>query len=188
MSKWKNNQLPLISTDEKVAIESPTTSFPQSTSIHIEVMGNVVAGNDKRLVKAGGFAKLIDKPKAADYKAGITAEARLASRNLTELLGDRNKRKIPLAIIIQVYVLPPISKRKTDIIPCSKPDLDNIQKLVLDALQGTVITNDSRISTILCFKRFDSKPRLVIDVFEWNEINASFLVKGLEFLLQMDNL
>ena len=47
----------------------------------------------------------------------------------------------------------------------SKPDLDNFIKFVLDALEGTFFTNDSRIVAINAIKVFTENPKTIV-IFE----------------------
>ena len=50
-----------------------------------------------------------------------------------------------------------------DLLPVSKPDLDNYVKM-MDALNGIVVRDDSQIVSAVIHKRFSLQPRLAIDV------------------------
>ena len=56
----------------------------------------------------------------------------------------------PLTVETVFYFLKPKSRSKKCIYPDRKPDHDNLEKAVFDALEGIIFTNDSRI----CEKRF----------------------------------
>lgn len=46
----------------------------------------------------------------------------------------------------------------------TKPDIDNLQKMVLDAMQGVVFTNDALIYSLSATKILDRKPGITIEV------------------------
>ena len=46
----------------------------------------------------------------------------------------------------------------------TKPDIDNLQKMVLDAMQGVVFTNDALIYSLSATKVLDRKPGITIEV------------------------
>jgi len=50
--------------------------------------------------------------------------------------------------------------------PTKKPDVDNIEKLILDALQSLAFKNDSQFVSVLSFKYFSERPRLEIKIEE----------------------
>ena len=53
-----------------------------------------------------------------------------------------------------------------DIKPTKNPDLDNILKIFLDALEGLAYKNDNQFVRIDAFKCYSSKPRLEISIKE----------------------
>lgn len=52
------------------------------------------------------------------------------------------------------------------ILPSRKPDVDNIEKAVLDALNGIAYKDDARVCRTSCRKFYGSEPRLEITVKE----------------------
>lgn len=48
----------------------------------------------------------------------------------------------------------------------TKPDFDNLQKLLLDAMQGIVYVNDSRIVKAEAVKIYGKVPRIEVEVYE----------------------
>jgi Holliday junction resolvase RusA-like endonuclease len=50
--------------------------------------------------------------------------------------------------------------------PAKKPDIDNIIKSVLDALEGLAFKNDNQVVTLLAWKFYSHKPQLVIRIKE----------------------
>ena len=55
-----------------------------------------------------------------------------------------------------------------DIFPSRKPDVDNIEKAVLDALNGIAYKDDSRVFRTGCVKYYGSEPRLEIRMEDFN--------------------
>jgi Holliday junction resolvase RusA-like endonuclease len=72
----------------------------------------------------------------------------------------------PLRVRIRAFRTRPKSKR-SEIYADTKPDADNIQKLIGDALEGILWTNDSRIVDVRCQKLFAPKGKP-----GWIEITA----------------
>lgn len=50
------------------------------------------------------------------------------------------------------------------ILPTAKPDLDNLAKLVLDACNGVLFTDDSYVVEMVLSKRYSLEPSIVIEV------------------------
>lgn len=73
--------------------------------------------------------------------------------------------------IVAEYSVPktaPIAKREAmlagEIEPVIKPDIDNIAKIVLDALNGVAYKDDKQVVKLGCFKRYAAESRLMIKV------------------------
>ena len=87
-------------------------------------------------------------------------------------------KHIPLegAVAFEAIVYMPIpkstSKKKTqkmindEIKPIKRPDLDNIGKLVLDALNGLAFKDDSQVILFHTEKKYSNRPRIKIKVYE----------------------
>jgi len=48
--------------------------------------------------------------------------------------------------------------------PCKKPDIDNVIKIVLDALNGVAYNDDAQVTEVIANKYYSDKPRLEIEV------------------------
>lgn len=46
--------------------------------------------------------------------------------------------------------------------PKTKPDLDNVAKVILDALNGIAYHDDSQVSRLLIEKRYAEEPRVEV--------------------------
>lgn len=57
-----------------------------------------------------------------------------------------------------------------EIRPTKKPDFDNIEKIIADALNGVAYKDDSQIVDSLCKKYYSDKPRVVVEI---NEIGGN---------------
>lgn len=75
--------------------------------------------------------------------------------------------------IIAYYQIPKsVSKKKKkmmldgDIRPMTKPDLDNIEKIIYDALNGIAYTDDSHIIAQRCAKFYSETPRVEVIITE----------------------
>lgn len=92
---------------------------------------------------------------------------------------DKMAKGKPLFVKIGFYLMPPqdISKVKknaaaleAEVMPVvKKPDIDNLQKSVLDAINGYAWHDDNQISDIYAKKRYSFYPRveIEIEVLEW---------------------
>ena len=62
----------------------------------------------------------------------------------------------------------PIAQREAmlagKIEPMKKPDIDNIAKIVLDALNGVAYKDDKQVVELHCYKRYAVEPRLMVNV------------------------
>lgn len=64
------------------------------------------------------------------------------------------------------------SKKKTEsmikgyIRPTKKPDVDNIAKIILDALNGIAYKDDTQVVEIMVSKYYSETPRVEIKIFE----------------------
>lgn len=81
-----------------------------------------------------------------------------------------------IKIEIWAYFEPPrsISKKKyNELIGkayTKKPDIDNIGKAILDALNGIAYEDDNQIAELVVHKTYDKKARAVIDIEKIEEV------------------
>lgn len=78
--------------------------------------------------------------------------------------------------ITAIYDIPmPVSNKRRDRMlksfeyPTKKPDIDNIAKVVCDALNGVAYKDDKQIVSLKLAKRYGSLPMVVIDINEIKE-------------------
>ena len=75
----------------------------------------------------------------------------------------------PLCASVTFYMLKPKSRPKKCLYPDRKPDLDNLEKAVFDALEKVIYTNDSRIVEKHSYKLW-GKPRVNIKIEKMEEL------------------
>lgn len=134
-------------------------------SYEITVPGPAVPQGRPRLTTIGGHPRAYDPKKSRDYKAFI----RLCAKGITEPLNGPVRVKIT-----ELRGVPKSwSKRKQQdaiagfLRPVTRPDLDNIAKTVLDALNGVAWIDDGQITALICFKMYSDNPRLLIEIEEF---------------------
>lgn len=73
---------------------------------------------------------------------------------------------VPLSVTITFTFIKPKSIKKNIIAKITKPDLDNLQKLLLDSMQGIVYTNDAHIIALTSYKDFGAAPQTFVSIHE----------------------
>jgi len=93
------------------------------------------------------------------------------TEHLTNLIRDKVIKEkgylgaIPLRVTIIHYISRPKSAPKSRVYPTVRPDLDNLNKLVLDALQGFAYADDGQIVTLVSAKRYTiDSPRIEVEI------------------------
>ena len=92
---------------------------------------------------------------------------------------DKYETGVAIAVDLKFYIKPPlaISKVKKNkqaledetIIVVKKPDLDNLEKSVLDSINGHAYEDDNQISELSSKKRYSLNPRVEIEIREVKE-------------------
>jgi Holliday junction resolvase RusA-like endonuclease len=54
--------------------------------------------------------------------------------------------------------------REGELLPSKKPDIDNVLKIVLDALNGVAYKDDSKVVSVSGKKIYSDEPKLVIEM------------------------
>ncbi len=54
-----------------------------------------------------------------------------------------------------------------EISPTKKPDIDNIAKVVLDALNKFVIRDDNQVSKLIVTKKYDEEDKIFVEIREY---------------------
>lgn len=116
--------------------------------------------------KIGGFVRTYTPKKTSDYEAQVKAIAQNAM--------TREPLETPLSAFLYFRLPIPRSYPKKRVAAClsgserpiKKPDLDNLAKSVLDALNGVVYKDDSQLVSLHITKVYDHNPGVDIMVRE----------------------
>ena len=143
----------------------PVKYHKDKNLIELIVYGNPVAQGRPRFSRQGGFVKAYDPIQSKSYKQLIRLE-------LWPLLSNPDFKPIDEACYLSLKVFRAIpksfSKKKREeallgcIRPTTKPDTDNYVKGVLDALNGTVLKDDSVVCEIFAWKFYSERPRIEV--------------------------
>lgn len=121
--------------------------------------------------RRAGKAVITYTPKETlEYEAKIRAAYK-------EQVGETIFSDVPLHVYIAAYFDIPksFSKRKRQyamaniIKPHNTTDIDNVAKVVLDALNGTAYTDDHYITDLVIRKRYSDQPRIEVEIWEVKE-------------------
>ena len=136
--------------------------------IKFEVPGEPVAKGRPRFIRATGHAHT--PAKTVNYETRIQ-----------EIFAHRFPGFVPLTgpvwLTLGVNMTIPASASKKrraamlahEIFPTKKPDIDNIVKIVGDALNGLAFADDKQIVVLAAAKYYSVRPRLEIEISEIGE-------------------
>jgi len=128
--------------------------------LRFTVPGVPVAKGRARFATVAGHARAYTPAATRSHEAWVRLHALEAIKGWTGYPLDK-----PVAVRLVFYLPRPASRRKRDTLPDRKPDLDNLEKAVLDALVlAGVILNDSRIVDLHSRKVYGQEPRTEIEV------------------------
>ena len=147
---------------------------PASQRIDLVILGEPVANARHRSARR----KLKDGTKIqVNYTPDETVAARLNIQEAFVRSGCKPfPERTPLQAIITGYFKRSKSVPKSQVYPITKPDWDNVGKLVTDALEGIAFDNDSRFGHVTVGKYFavyPEPPRLVINISRRQEVTLS---------------
>ena len=138
-----------------------------SATVYFVVYGNPVGKGRPRATSRGGFVRMYTDAKTLGFESAVADEARIAMR-------DWQAFETPMQLQLSAYYYIPKSwsKKKRqmamdgEIHPQVKPDLDNVMKAVLDAMNGVVYVDDSQVINMVATKRYSSDPRVEVYLHE----------------------
>ena len=136
-------------------------------SVYFVVTGKPVGKGRPRASTRGGFVRMYTDAKTLGYEAAIADEAARA-------MSGAEPFETPMQMQVSCYYPIPKSwpkKIKQEAIdeerfPNVKPDLDNVVKAILDALNGVVYRDDAQVVNLVATKRYATDPRVEVYVFE----------------------
>jgi len=137
-----------------------------SAAIYFVVPGQPVGKGRPRASTRGGFVRMYTDAKTLSYEAAIAHQATFAMSVWSVF-----ETAISLRVVAFYGIPPSWPKRKQlqalhgELIP-GKPDLDNVAKAVLDALNGVVYVDDKQVVKLVAEKRYSYDPRIEVYVHE----------------------
>ena len=121
------------------------------------VYGNPVAQARPKFARQGKFVRCYDPEKSRSFKETVKWQA--IEQKAVMLTGA-------LEMWLIFYLQRPKSLPKKVVFHTKKPDLDNLVKIIKDALEGICYANDSQISLSREEKLYSDKPRVEILIIE----------------------
>jgi Holliday junction resolvase RusA-like endonuclease len=114
--------------------------------IHFQVEGDPKGKGRPRFSRVGNFTKVYTDKQTLTYEAMIATFAKQA-------MGGTEPLKTPVSVFLYVRLPVPQSypkKRREGCLsglekPCKKPDIDNIAKTYLDAMNGVIFVDDTQV-------------------------------------------
>jgi Holliday junction resolvase RusA-like endonuclease len=136
-----------------------------SEPIVFEIPGEPQGKRRARFVRAGHFLKSYADPKTVNYETFIREMFCLAHPGFVPLEG-------PVDVHIAAFCGMPkaVSKKKRammmsgELRPAKKPEVDNIGKVILDALTGLAFKNDSQVTRLVVEKVYSERSRAIVKV------------------------
>jgi len=113
--------------------------------------------------------------KGRAYTDAATASyENLIAINAKAAMAGREPLATPVDVWVRINMQPPSSASKSrialmlsgDLRPIKRPDIENVAKAVLDAMNQIVFRDDAQVCGLRVAKFYDSQPGLTIDVEE----------------------
>jgi crossover junction endodeoxyribonuclease RusA len=82
---------------------------------------------------------------------------------LLEFRGNLAGEHVPIQLLIEFYFAKPKSAKKREF-PSVKPDIDKLQRCILDALTGIAYKDDGQVVTVIASKYYGSPERTEVEV------------------------
>lgn len=134
--------------------------------VHFTVPGEPVGKGRPRFSRQGSFVMAYTPGKTVSYENLIKVEY---ERQSGLSFGER---EIGLRVTAYFSIPKSVSKAKRqrmkdgEILPAKKPDIDNVCKVVADALNGVAYNDDRQIVYTEIYKRYDDMPRMDVSIFD----------------------
>lgn len=129
------------------------------------VPGVPVGKGRPRFARQGAFVRAFTPEKTASYENLVKLAAAGAMAGRVPMDGAAD-------VSIALYVTPPASwsqkKQRAalagEVMPTSKPDMDNVVKGIFDAMNGIVWQDDKQVVSLRVWKRYSDTARASIEV------------------------
>ena len=134
--------------------------------IEFTIMGDPVGQGRPRFARQGKFVHTYDPPKSREYKAKVAQSFQQA------YMGKPLTKPVKITIRAVFGVPKSYSKARTKSCleglewPTKKPDADNIEKGVYDALNGLAYEDDKQIVQASVYKVYGAEAKVVVSIEE----------------------
>lgn len=152
----------------------------KANCIMFVVPGKPVAKARHRINLRTGHTYTPDDTKAYERLVKVVAKNALA-----KFPGDWQKRGV-FQLYVHAYFPIPDSRPKEwkalavdeKIVPATKPDWDNIGKIISDALNGILWHDDSMVAQAFVYKYYSEEPRVLVEVRDITDEKDRWVRKG----------
>lgn len=136
--------------------------------VTFSVPGNPVGKGRPRATSRGGFTRMYTPKKTADYEKRVQMAYFLAA-------GRAKIESGPVSVILDIYCQCPkaTSQKKRAEMPIprdKKPDIDNVEKCVLDGLNGHAWRDDGQVAQVLKRKFTDEEGRVDVVIVKTRSV------------------
>jgi len=139
-------------------------NWQREMNINIVVYGEPVAKGRPKIAVRGKFAMAYTDKKTREAEDSFITQA-IKNKPEQPLEG-------PLKVEIQLYKIKPKSYSKKVKYWTKKPDIDNMIKLVLDAMNKIFYQDDAQIVELKCIKKYDPVPRTEVYIEQTGDTNG----------------
>ena len=130
-----------------------------------KVDGKPVGKGRPRFKRMGNFVQTYTPASTAEYEKLV----KLRFQNAGGVITDK-----PVRVEITAFFTPPKSIRKREkaemlanlILPMKKPDVDNIAKIILDALNKIAYVDDAQVIELSVIKRYAAEAKVIVHIEE----------------------
>lgn len=135
--------------------------------IVFEIKGQPMGKQRPKFARVGNYTRTYTPKETINYETFVKMSYRQVC--------DKYYGEEPLSIHIQAYYKVPTSysnkKREMclsgEIKPTTKPDADNIAKIICDSLNGVAYADDKQIVKLVVEKKYALKPFVIVNIKEY---------------------
>lgn len=145
------------------------------STVRFTVPGRPMGQPRARVSTATGYVRHYDPESSINYKQTVVAAYMQAVNGKPFLLPKGGSRGFCVSIV--AHFTPPKSwskKKKDEAValfgyrPCVKPDVDNIAKIILDALNGVLWEDDKEVTCLEVEKAYDLEDCVTVSI-SWED-------------------
>ena len=131
----------------------------------VVIYGEPQAKGRPRFAKRGNFISTYTPKETLSYENLVKVEYREQCANYYP------EKELTCEITAYFGIPKSTSKKKEkfmiekEIRPMKKPDIDNIAKIILDALNGVAYKDDTQIVNLIVRKYYSDRPRIEFDIY-----------------------